>query len=283
MISRSDAEGAAGNAAPASARTVDGEPRRSRKPGMDVAFPLCDPKIRALASLATLPPPEPLASVTYASRGNTLVIGGDERAVGAAVQLAASLPVTLLLTSRPSAQSAVLAGVDLEGTTFPIWAGKVSSLQGYLGNFTVSSPTWPLSVMPSRECASRGRRCGLRRCRRFFRSAALRPPPPPQGYWRVSDAGIARARPGRGAGRGRGIREAALLRLPREPLRALPLGHRRVQQTASTSARPKRSAPTVTTSRSTRTCAWGAAPVPPCAPPARWASSFPGSRTAARR
>src|SRR5689334_25387680 len=58
----------------------------------------CAPKLAALASLAKLPAPDPVASVGYVSRGNALVIGGaqSERARVAAESLAAALHVTLV-------------------------------------------------------------------------------------------------------------------------------------------------------------------------------------------
>ena len=147
----------------------------------------CQPKIRALATLASLPGVESLASVSYASKGNALVIGGDERAVAAARQLSASLPVTLLLTSRPSAQAAALAGADLEGTAFPIWGGKVASLKGYLGNFTVL-----LADLAAVRDAT-GRALPGEAGAVFDIVVDFSDPPlfghhqPPQGYWRVAD------------------------------------------------------------------------------------------------
>jgi ferredoxin len=152
----------------------------------------CAPKIRALASLSALSAPEPLASVAYVSKGNTLVVGGDERAFAAAAQLAASVPVTLLLTSRPSAQSAMLANADLEGTAFPIWAGKVSSLRGYLGNFTVAIA----DLAAVRDSESRGApgtvALPAHSSAAFDLVVDFSDPPlfghhqPPQGYWRIS-------------------------------------------------------------------------------------------------
>src|ERR1700682_5643175 len=62
----------------------------------------CAPKLAALASLVNLAPPDPVASVSYHSRGNVLVIAGDapELAVRASEALAATLPVTLLDAAR---------------------------------------------------------------------------------------------------------------------------------------------------------------------------------------
>src|SRR5690242_379358 len=64
----------------------------------------CAPKIMALASLMNLAAPEPVARVTYQSKGNALVIAGadEARARAAAGRLADALHVTLL-ASRPAA------------------------------------------------------------------------------------------------------------------------------------------------------------------------------------
>ena len=148
----------------------------------------CAPKVTALAALASLPAPEPVASVMYTSKGNALVVGGDERAVAAALRLSSSLPVTLLLTSRPSAQAAALAGFDLDATTFPIWGGKVSAISGYLGNFSVTLA----DLAAVRDSGARGLpgAAGVL----FDLVVDFSDPPlfghhqPPQGYWRVTDA-----------------------------------------------------------------------------------------------
>ena len=153
----------------------------------------CEPKLRALAALAALPGDLPLPSVAYASKGNALVVGGDGRAVAAAVRLAASLPVTLLLTSRPSAQAAALAGADLGDSAFPIWGGKVASLKGYLGNF--SATLADLAVV--REAPGRGLPGAAAAV--FDLVVDFSDPPlfghhqPPQGYWRVTDDASAEA------------------------------------------------------------------------------------------
>ena len=147
----------------------------------------CTPKIRALEALAGLPATVPLASVSYTSKGNTLVVGGDERAVAAAVRLAASLPVTLLLTSRPSAQAAALANAELGAAAFPIWGGKVSAIKGYLGNFSVTLADLA-SVRDAGTHAMPGAAGAL-----FDLVVDFSAPPlfghhqPPHGYWRVSD------------------------------------------------------------------------------------------------
>ena len=81
-------------------------------------------KIAALAALSQLPEPAAVASVSYLSRGNLLVIGGGPRAATAAEALASSLAVTLLDSSLASS-----------GGTHALWHGKLVSLSGYLGKF----------------------------------------------------------------------------------------------------------------------------------------------------
>jgi len=86
----------------------------------------CAPKIAALSSLINLAPPDPVARVTYESKGNALVIAGsDERARTAAAQLADRLHVTLLSGRRATAPA-----------THAEWGGRIESLHGFLGEFT---------------------------------------------------------------------------------------------------------------------------------------------------
>jgi ferredoxin len=150
----------------------------------------CVPKQKALASLSSLPAPEPLPSVSYASRGNVLVVGDDERALAAAMRLSASLPVTLLLTSHPSSQASLLSGapLDAQGSAFPIWGGRVTGIEGYLGHFTVALA----NITVVRE-GPLGRALPAEADADFDLVVDLSDPPlyaihqPPQGYWRVSD------------------------------------------------------------------------------------------------
>lgn len=89
----------------------------------------CEPKIAALASLAGLPEPRPVASVAYVSRGNLLIIAGEsvQRARAAAVELAQALHVTIL----EPAPAAPVPGCAS-------WAGQLESISGHLGEFTVA-------------------------------------------------------------------------------------------------------------------------------------------------
>jgi ferredoxin len=88
----------------------------------------CSPKLAALAALERLPASDPIPSVSYLSRGNVLVVAGDDavRASAAAEALAGSLPVTLV-GSQAAAPARVTA-----------WNARVRSLQGYLGEFMAS-------------------------------------------------------------------------------------------------------------------------------------------------
>ena len=144
----------------------------------------CAPKRAALA-VSSLPANEPLPSVSYASRGNLLVVGGDERALACAERLAAVLPVTLLLTSRPSAQAALLGGASLEAD-FPIWGAKITRLEGYLGRFVAQLES--LAVIRGHE-----RALPASARTEFDLVVDFSDPPyfghhtPPQGYWRVTD------------------------------------------------------------------------------------------------
>lgn len=92
-----------------------------------VSFPA---RVRALAALAELPPVEPVASVSYVSKGRLLILGGGQAGLAAARHLADTLDVHVLM---PGIQS----GAD-EG--FLRWSGAPQSVQGYLGAFKV---VWP--------------------------------------------------------------------------------------------------------------------------------------------
>src|SRR5258706_15240279 len=89
------------------------------------------PKIAALLALADLPEPEPVAGVTYESGGELLIIGPAQAAIPWAEKLAEQLHVNVLITSE--------TGGELPADRrYPIWSGKVKSVQGHLGAFEVS-------------------------------------------------------------------------------------------------------------------------------------------------
>ncbi len=88
------------------------------------------PKIAALLALADLPEPEPVASVSYKSGGELLIVGPAESAIAWAEKLAGQLEVNVLVTSQ--------RGGELPAERrYPVWSGKVRSVKGYLGAFEV--------------------------------------------------------------------------------------------------------------------------------------------------
>src|SRR3989449_2062187 len=89
------------------------------------------PKIAALLALAELPEPEPVASVSYKSGGELLIVGPAEGAIAWAEKLAEQLEVNVLVTSQ--------RGGELPAERrYPVWSGKVKSVKGYLGAFEVA-------------------------------------------------------------------------------------------------------------------------------------------------
>ena len=106
----------------------------------------CAPKLAALASLASLVEPPAVARVTYTSRGNVLVIAGDDpaRALQAAASLAQDLHVTLLTRDPVTASPAITS-----------WSGRLESLSGHLGEFTaiiagLATAASPAANVPAR-------------------------------------------------------------------------------------------------------------------------------------
>ncbi|HET7402288.1 MAG TPA: hypothetical protein VFJ62_10915, partial [Usitatibacter sp.] len=121
-------------AAASDAASVPGNPspdetQSHEQRGWSGAAIACEAKIIALRALQDLRPPEPVPSVHYLSRGNVLVVAGDDAvaARAAAARLAGRLHVTLLERAWP--QSA------LPGVTS--WAGRVESAEGWLGEFNL--------------------------------------------------------------------------------------------------------------------------------------------------
>ena len=88
------------------------------------------PKIAALIAAATLPEPEPVPVVKYASRGQLLIIGPSEAALDWAERLSDALEVSVLLTSASQGE------LPAERKA-PMWSGRVLSLAGWLGAFEV--------------------------------------------------------------------------------------------------------------------------------------------------
>src|SRR5437016_4888721 len=142
------------------------EDRGWSSPGVE-----CGPKIVALASLANLEPPAALASVSYLSRGNVLVVAGGarERARRAAELLASSLHVTLL---------------DAEPVTLPavaVWTGRLEGLTGFLGEFDATIADLRTAEGPVATAAPARFDLVLD----FSTPALLTMREPPQGYFRA--------------------------------------------------------------------------------------------------
>jgi ferredoxin len=134
----------------------------------------CDAKLFALASLANLAAPDPVASVNYKSRGNLLVIAGDapDRARSCAEALSTDLHVTLL---GADAKSPVVA-----------WSGAITALAGYLGEFTAS--------VANLNATAQAAPAKFDLVLDFSARPAFAMRQPPQGYWHApaDDAALGR-------------------------------------------------------------------------------------------
>ena len=126
MTAGFDVPARAGSARNSSGDDVRNDPFVLESRGWSAPDVACDAKLVAIASLANLAPPDPVASVSYQSKGNVLVIAGEDasRARRAAQALSQGLHVTLV-SSAAQADAA-----------YTSWAGEVASLAGYLGEFT---------------------------------------------------------------------------------------------------------------------------------------------------
>ena len=92
------------------------------------------PKIAALLAAASLPDPEPVASVDYESAGEILIIGPSAAALDWARRLSdgsvGQLNVNVLMTRRE--------GGELPAErNFPVWSGTPVRVSGFLGAFDV--------------------------------------------------------------------------------------------------------------------------------------------------
>jgi ferredoxin len=138
----------------------------------------CLPKMAALSSLVNLAAPDPVASVSYHSRGNLLVVAGDDpaRARQAAAELAGALQVTLL---EPQAA---------KGGAYTAWAGRIESLTGYLGEFTAT-----LADLKAPEAAGAAKPIAAKfdLVLDFSREPLFGMRQPPQGYFHAAkDAAV---------------------------------------------------------------------------------------------
>lgn len=149
-------------------------------------------RVQALAALADLPPVEPVASVSYVSKGRLLILGGGQAGLAAARHLANDLDVHVLM---PGIQS----GAD---NGFLRWAGAPQSVEGYLGAFKVLWPHGEYSqaeVLPLAQAddevivsAAKGQCTGtIDLLLDLQREPAFTMAQPPQGYVRGSEAAMA--------------------------------------------------------------------------------------------
>jgi ferredoxin len=89
------------------------------------------PKMAALLAAARLPDAEPVPTVTYKSTGRLLVIGALQDAERAAALVADVLDVTLMATG----------GAGMQQRRFPVIAGDLPQVRGWLGAFEVQWTT----------------------------------------------------------------------------------------------------------------------------------------------
>ncbi len=88
-------------------------------------------KLAALIAAAQLPPPDPVATVTYRSGGRCLVIGGADAAERAAAMLGSELEVSLLIDGSGGALG--------QRHDRAVHSGRLTKLSGWLGAFEA---TW---------------------------------------------------------------------------------------------------------------------------------------------
>jgi len=89
------------------------------------------PKMAALLAAARLPEPEPVPTVTFKSQGRLLILGPLDQAEQAAALLSDELDITLWADGAGNAGGS-------QARRFPVVAGQLQSLSGWLGAFDVS-------------------------------------------------------------------------------------------------------------------------------------------------
>lgn len=88
------------------------------------------PKIAALLAVAHLPEPDPVSTVSYASQGRLLIVGPLDQAEKAAALVADTLQVSIFSTGPGATGGA-------QERRWPVMAGRIASLQGWLGAFSL--------------------------------------------------------------------------------------------------------------------------------------------------
>ncbi len=149
-------------------------------------------RVQALAALADLPPVEPVASVSYFSKGRLLIVGGGQAGLLAAQHLKNDLDVHVLMPG-------IEAGA---GDGFLRWSGAPISVSGHLGAFKVTWPhgeysqVEPVALAQADEevivSAAKGQCSGtFDLLLDLQREPAFSMPQPPQGYVRGGEAAMA--------------------------------------------------------------------------------------------
>lgn len=89
------------------------------------------PKMAALLAAARLPDAEPVPTVTYKSTGRLLIIGALDQGEAIAERVADVLQVSLMATG----------GAGMQARRYPVMAGELQQVQGWLGAFDVQWQT----------------------------------------------------------------------------------------------------------------------------------------------
>jgi ferredoxin len=96
------------------------------------------PKIAALLAAARLPDPEPVPTVTYKSQGRLLIIGEQHQATQLADMLSDTLSVTIFSVANYIDATSAKDGFSSQERKYPVLAGKINGLQGWLGAFKLN-------------------------------------------------------------------------------------------------------------------------------------------------
>ncbi len=99
---------------------------------------LAMPKIAALLAAARLPDPEPVPTVTYKSQGRLLIVGEITQATELADMLSDTLSVTIFSIATRTDSTPAHSTFLSQERKYPVLAGKIGSLGGWLGAFKLS-------------------------------------------------------------------------------------------------------------------------------------------------
>jgi ferredoxin len=98
---------------------------------------LAMPKIAALLAAAQMPEPDPVPTVTYKSQGRLLIIGELAQATRIADLLSDTLSVTIFSIANYSINNWASSAFSSQERKYPVLAGRVQKLSGWLGAFTL--------------------------------------------------------------------------------------------------------------------------------------------------